>query len=611
MKSKNGIGNIEGGMLKNSGMYRLLSVAFLLVNFTIAGAQMKVTDGSVVTIDPNAILDLESSDKGLLVPRVAIGSLTNASPLTAPVTVGMLVFSSGGTVSDGFYYWSGTSWENIIGTPNTKTFTYSANATIPHTNCIVFASNDITLTLPVITASDTGLQIVVKNAGSHIHKVTVKGNGSATIEGGTTVEILPRSSRTFIARGTNWLLGARNLNTDDIINVGKDEPFEDISDAIDYMKIHMDRPMILRLGAEEMLLSHTEVIDLPYPLTIQGASFGGSIIKPAAGIAGKPLFRCKSECYFKMLILDASGLAGYGTSPGEDAIRFLGSGTYNEVKDTFIEGFYNGIIDSTNAELWLFETDIKNAKNNGLLIHSNLAGAKVRVADTDFMECKTGINLSKGSQAQVQIQSAVFTNSTDGTAILYNPSTFSFTSLIIMNNSWNNLGTGITGFDFTRSDGRDAECYIENNAGMLGNKPHSTLSVVNNSQTVTCVNANTLYKASWTNTHSSATNMKVENNKVTYLPKTRREITILISGDVNVDKINRVISISIVKNGNTSVKYGETALRVTVASQPFQFSTVIHLEDVGQNDYFEMYCSSADAGDILNFRDINWYVTSL
>jgi hypothetical protein len=79
---------------------------------------------------------------------------------------------------------------------------------------------------------------------------------------------------------------------------------------------------------------------------------------------------------------------------------------------------------------------------------------------------------------------------------------------------------------------------------------------------------------------------------------------------VQVNSTNRVITVGIVENGNTSIRYGETTLRVTVANQPFQFSTVIYIEDVEKDDYFELFCSSQNNGDVLRFQDINWYVTS-
>jgi hypothetical protein len=85
---------------------------------------------------------------------------------------------------------------------------------------------------------------------------------------------------------------------------------------------------------------------------------------------------------------------------------------------------------------------------------------------------------------------------------------------------------------------------------------------------------------------------------------------LIISGDVTVNSNNRVVTIGIVINGATTTRYGETALRITTANQPYQFSTVIYLEDVAKDDFFELYCSTANDNDILIFQDINWFVSA-
>ncbi|HNW97797.1 MAG TPA: collagen-like protein, partial [Bacteroidales bacterium] len=97
-------------------MHKLIKYLYILlllgVHFT-SNAQVKITDGSNLTLDNNSILELESTNKGLLIPRITINDINNASPLTAPVPEGMLVYSKGGSVTDGFYFWSGSKWINI------------------------------------------------------------------------------------------------------------------------------------------------------------------------------------------------------------------------------------------------------------------------------------------------------------------------------------------------------------------------------------------------------------------------------------------------------------------------------------------------------------------
>src|SRR5258705_1498538 len=201
----------------------------------------------------------------------------------------------------------------------------------------------------------------------------------------------------------------------------------------------MQGPASIMLGSGSFGITETETIALPYSLTIQGSYFGVSAIAAASGLTNKPMFRCVSESYFKMLTFDATTLTNYGTLSGEDAIRFVGSGTYNEVKDCSFDRFYNTILDSTNAEIWVFETDISNAQHNGILVHGADAGVTVKVAETDFIACKYGINLSKGTSATIQLASGGYYNANSGdTAIFYQPSTFTgYNSISITGNSWN------------------------------------------------------------------------------------------------------------------------------------------------------------------------------
>jgi hypothetical protein len=384
--------------------------------------------------------------------------------------------------------------------------------------------------------------------------------------------------------------------------------------VVEYLDAHMSGPTVVRLGEETYELSETLVIDLPYSLTFQGLSYGNSTIAAASGLSGKPMFRCVSDCNFKMLQFDATALTGYGTSAGEDAIRLVGAGTYNEVKDCTFDRFYNTILDSTNAELWVFETDISNARNNGILVHGAVKGVTVKVAETDFIGCKRGINLDKGDSAIIQLASGGYYNSgaTD-TAIVYHPTTFTrFNSISITGNSWNNTGKYVEGFDFTRTDKRDANAIVESNAGMGDKRPNCTINSINTTAPTTLTTDNTWYKVSdFTGTINNTTcKWTISGNRITYQPTNRRDGTIIITGNMSVNANNKTISIGIVKNGDSGVRYGETTLRITVQNQPFQFSSVVSLSDIGPNDYFELYALSASSGDIIIINDIQWLVST-
>lgn len=64
--------------------------------------------------DNSAMLDINSPEKGLLIPRVTLVSTVNGeTPVTDPAT-GLLVYNLGGNNLDaGFYVWNGMTWSGL------------------------------------------------------------------------------------------------------------------------------------------------------------------------------------------------------------------------------------------------------------------------------------------------------------------------------------------------------------------------------------------------------------------------------------------------------------------------------------------------------------------
>lgn len=72
------------------------------------------------TTSPNAALDISSSNSGLLIPRVTLGSATDDTTVVSPnepdLVESTLVYNTGtgGLKPAGFYYWDGDSWEAMV-----------------------------------------------------------------------------------------------------------------------------------------------------------------------------------------------------------------------------------------------------------------------------------------------------------------------------------------------------------------------------------------------------------------------------------------------------------------------------------------------------------------
>jgi len=584
----------------------------LLLLAVFAGGQVKIGNNPG-TIDPNSLLELESTDKGFLPPRVTLDSLSSVFPLTGTVPAGMLVFNTGGNVVDGYYYWNGTEWVSL-GAGQANVVIKTADATLTKSETFVLASNDITITLPVVTNTDNGLSITIKNVGAYTDLVIIEGSGGALLDNLNPLALPRWFSLTMTAYNGNWLFKERTILPANTLEVSPYSSWQTLQEAIEFLGVHMGSPTVIKMGSGSFDIDETLTIDLPYSLTIQGSSYGATTLAAASGLTGKPMFRCISDSYFKMLEFDATALAGYGTSAGEDAIRFVGSDTYNEIKDCTFDRFYNTILDSTNAELWLFETDISNAQNNGVLIHSADDSTIVKVAETDFIGCKRGINLDKASFATIQLSSGGYYNSgSNDTAIVYRPSTFtSYADISVKGNLWNNTGKYIEGFDFSRSDERDADVIMESNAGMGDKKPNCTINVSNSSTTTSLATLNTWYKVDWgTNTSSQTCKWTINNNKITYQPTNRSNGWIIISGNVSASANAQNITVGIVKNGVTGTQYGATTIRTTTVDQPFPFSMIVYLSDIGPNDYFELYVDNeTSSGKTVKFQDLQWLVNT-
>jgi len=66
------------------------------------------------TPDSSSMLEVDATDKGVLVPRVAIANLNTAAPVTAPIE-SLLVYNTTIATGVGFHYWDGAKWTPLSG----------------------------------------------------------------------------------------------------------------------------------------------------------------------------------------------------------------------------------------------------------------------------------------------------------------------------------------------------------------------------------------------------------------------------------------------------------------------------------------------------------------
>lgn len=88
-----------------------------LLSFSVF-AQTKIKDGTIpsgsLAPHPSAILELESNNKGLLAPRIALNSRTDITTISNPA-VGLLIYNTGaaGLNYKGYVFWNGLEWRTL------------------------------------------------------------------------------------------------------------------------------------------------------------------------------------------------------------------------------------------------------------------------------------------------------------------------------------------------------------------------------------------------------------------------------------------------------------------------------------------------------------------
>jgi hypothetical protein len=155
----------------------VLSVFLFGTLFTFAQVGIGTTNP-----DPGSVLDIKSTDKGILIPRVALTATNSQLPITPAAVEGMMVYNTAtaGTspniVTPGFYFWDGTLWMRVAtGGTVTKDWTIAGNGDTNATTDFIGTTNNQDLRFKTndfdrftITTGDatTGGRLMSNNDGS-------------------------------------------------------------------------------------------------------------------------------------------------------------------------------------------------------------------------------------------------------------------------------------------------------------------------------------------------------------------------------------------------------------------------------------------------------------
>ncbi len=145
----------------------------MVIAFHTLTAQVSInTDDS--TVDPSAMLDVQSTDKGMLIPRIDF----NDKPGSPATGLLIYVIANGPNGSNAFYYYTGSQWIKIIDADSETDPVFDASVASGITQLDTANWNDKTWVRNVddITFDEGRVKIGPGNFGLHKLRVTSPSN---------------------------------------------------------------------------------------------------------------------------------------------------------------------------------------------------------------------------------------------------------------------------------------------------------------------------------------------------------------------------------------------------------------------------------------------------
>ncbi len=246
-------------------VFLLLIVLFSAQTSIFAQQNVGISD-IAITPDASSMLEVRSTTKGMLIPRVALVQTTSVSPVTSPAT-SLLVYNTASVndVTPGFYYWSGSAWVRLLsGTVPTSGWALTGNAgTAPATNFLgttdaqdfVVRTNN-TERIRVLSGGNVGIGTTTPAAQLHttgtvrfanypsgangaIVRTNVNGDLSITNFSGNATDVL-LGNGTFgpaPAGAAGWLLTGNTLAGTEFIGSVNGQPFIIRTQNVERMRI--------------------------------------------------------------------------------------------------------------------------------------------------------------------------------------------------------------------------------------------------------------------------------------------------------------------------------------------------------------------------------------
>ncbi|MBP6128037.1 hypothetical protein [Flavobacterium sp.] len=164
---------------------KIVEIVVIILFVSTANAQTGI---GTTTPNASAKLDITSTNKGFLPPRVALTAANVFAPVTGlsgttelATAAGLLIYNtatSGTTpnnVVPGYYYWNGTAWIQISGglVIETKSASFSLAASDNNKLFFINSASTVTVSVPTLPIGFS-CQLIQTGAGT----ITFSGNGT-------------------------------------------------------------------------------------------------------------------------------------------------------------------------------------------------------------------------------------------------------------------------------------------------------------------------------------------------------------------------------------------------------------------------------------------------
>ncbi|MGY0407893.1 MAG: hypothetical protein ACWIPJ_06005 [Polaribacter sp.] len=177
-------------------------VAILLLTTICMHAQVGI---GTKNPDPSSALDITSTNKGLLIPRVALTGLTDKITINEPAN-SLLVYntaiagSNASAVTPGYYYWNGTTWVKFVSTSSLDFRRIESN----------FFSKNVDGSFG--NKDDTGINNIFLGTFTRIEELTRTGTvpGSKNTTGGNNIFIGSKAGIVNTTGNNNLFMGYRS-----------------------------------------------------------------------------------------------------------------------------------------------------------------------------------------------------------------------------------------------------------------------------------------------------------------------------------------------------------------------------------------------------------------